>query len=170
MSDTLEIKLKLYPQEIRYQPNDLDNSSEARPVPEHSSTEVQTTQGIVESSIQDSDNSGIPIFIDSDIPVPVMKRYAHHGKRRRAYTEEMFRCQLTDMISRTPLICGHLLWKNRPEELRNHLAEHMKVEEVANLTDSEVLAQYTDAKKIFLKGVSDDPDYTDDDPEGDVDE
>jgi hypothetical protein len=39
------------------------------------------------------------IELTSEIPVP--KRYAHHGKRRRSYTEEMFRCPLVDMISRS---------------------------------------------------------------------
>lgn len=121
------------------------------------------SDGVVLTPIEDSDTprlertDAVPIAIDSDIPV--MKRYAHHGKRRRAYTEEMFRCQLTDMISRTPLICGHLLWKSRPDELRDHLTEHMNVEDVAKLTDSQVLERYTDAKKQFLEGVTDDPDY-----------
>lgn len=134
--------------------NDLDNSRDATPGLEHSTTEVQTTQGIVESSSQASGNSEIPISLESD--VPVMKRYAHHGKRRRAYTEEMFRCQLTDMISRSSLVCNHLLWKNRPDQLRDHLTEHMKVADVMDLTDSQVLERYTDAKKIYLEGVTDD--------------
>ena len=91
------------------------------------------------------------------------RRYARHGKRRRSYTEELFRCQFTDMISRTPLVCNHLLWKSKPQELRDHLLEHMKVAEVLDLSDSQVLAKYTDAKKIYLEGIPEDCDDNDED-------
>lgn len=88
--------------------------------------------------------------------VPVPKRYAHHGKRRRSYTDEMFRCQFTDMISRTPLICNHLLWKGKITELREHLLEHKKLEEVQAMSDDDVRACYMDAKRIFLEGIPED--------------
>lgn len=121
-----------------------------------SETGQETPEGLVvdvsKASTIIEDNP--EVSIDSDIPA--MKRYAHHGKRRRAYTEELFRCQLTDMISRTPLVCNHLLWKNKPEQLRDHLLEHLKVSEVMDLTDSQVLERYTNAKKIYLEGVTDD--------------
>jgi len=101
-----------------------------------------------------------PIELSSEIPPP--KRYAHLGKRRRSYTEEMFRCQFTDMISRTPLVCNALLWKEKIPELREHLETHMKVEEVQAMTDTEVIACYQNAKRIFLEGIPEDVDENED--------
>lgn len=133
--------------------NDLETPRLERTSPD-ASLEDQNALRVAESSETSPVNSENPIQLSSDIPV--MKRYAHHGKRRRSYTEELFRCQFTDMISRSPLICNHLLWKSKPDKLREHLLEHMKVAEVMDLTDSQVLEKYTDAKKIFLEGVTDD--------------
>lgn len=99
-----------------------------------------------------------PIVVSSDIPPP--KRYAHFGKRRRSFTEEMFRCQFVDKISRSDLVCNALLWKNRPAELRQHLLEHLPPEQVVKMSDDEVRQSYTDAKRIFLQGIpEDDEDY-----------
>lgn len=86
----------------------------------------------------------------------VKRPYAHKGKRRRSYTEEMFRCQIVDQISRSTLVCNHLLWRNKPLELREHLTEHMKVAVVMELSDIEVLSYYTDAKKIYLQAIPED--------------
>ncbi len=106
-----------------------------------------------------------PVELTSSVPVP--KRYAHHGKRRRSYTEEMFRCQITHMVSRTPLVCNHLLWKERISELREHLIEHgKKVEDVQSMGDDEVRSYYQNAKRIFLEGI---PDDADDDYEEETD-
>jgi hypothetical protein len=134
--------------------------SEGSEVPSHrSSSEVQDantthTPGLPEfptSLLATSD----PI-LSSNIPAPPAKHYAHRGKRRRSYTEELFRCQFTDMISRTPLVCNHLLWKNRPQELREHLQEHLTLDEVQKLSDDDVLKSYANAKKIYLEGIPED--------------
>jgi len=152
--------------------NDLDSSTnEGSEVPEsistsdakgvsESQTGLEMPEGIpgVTSKVSGTDNPEI----STSIPVP--KRYAHHGKRRRSYTEELFRCQFTDMISRTPLVCNHLLWKNRPTELREHLLEHLKVEDVQKMDDSQVLACYADAKRIFLDGIPEDEDEEEETP------
>jgi len=103
------------------------------------------------------------IELTSAIPVP--KRYAHRGKRRRSYTEEMFRCPFVDMISRTPLVCNHLLFRDKISELRDHLIQHKNVAEVQVMTDDEVRACFIDAKRIFLKGIPEDVDDEDDDLE-----
>lgn len=100
--------------------------------------------------------SSKPLEIISTIPPPTVKRYAHSGKRRRSYTEEMFRCQFTDMISRTALVCNHLLWRNRPDTLREHLLEHLSSDEVAALTDAQVVHKYTKAGKIYLEEIPED--------------
>jgi hypothetical protein len=124
------------------------------------------------SAIGHQDQTGSEIPEGSEIPsketqsdnpeistsIPVPKRYAHHGKRRRSYTDELFRCQFTDMISRTPLICNHLLWRNKPAELREHLKEHLDLDLVNKLTDSEVSQRYSEAKRIFLEGIPEDLD------------
>lgn len=114
-----------------------------------------TVAPVTECCSSQEEQASSPYKIETLEP-PVFKRYAHHGKRRRSYTEEMFRCQFTDMISRTPLICNHLLWKNKPDELREHLLEHLKVEEVQCLTDDQVKQRYADAKRIFLEGIPED--------------
>lgn len=88
--------------------------------------------------------------------IPVMRRYAHHGKRRRDYTDELFRCQFVDMISRTPLVCNHLLWKTKMPELREHLATHIPIDEVTKMSDSEVSDRFSDAKRIFLESIPED--------------
>lgn len=89
-----------------------------------------------------------------DIPPP--KRYAHHGKRRRRFTEELFRCQHVDKISRSDLVCNALLWRNRPEALRAHLQEHIDLDQIAKMSDDEVTNWYTEAKRIFLAGIPED--------------
>ncbi len=113
----------------------------------------------------EADNSEVSTYttVDSDIPMPPMKRYAHHGKRRRSYTEELFRCQFTDMVSRTPLICNHLLWKYQPLQLREHLATHIDPDRVSCMTDDQISQTYTDAKRIFLEAIPEDlePDNSD---------
>jgi hypothetical protein len=130
--------------------------------------DLQSDLGTTEASKPDAaDNQ--EIALSSDHPLPVKKRYAHLGKRRRSYTEELFRCQFTDMISRTPLICNHLLWRNKPLELRDHLKEHMKVEEVDALTDDEISKRYSDAKRIFLEGIPEDEEGDEDGTEEDQD-
>jgi hypothetical protein len=96
---------------------------------------------------------------------PPPKRYAHHGKRRRSYTEEMLRCQYVDKISRSDLVCNSLLWLNRPDELRDHLLEHLSSAEVAKKTDLEVRACFTQAKRIFLEGIPEDSDDEEEDPD-----
>lgn len=95
------------------------------------------------------------------------KRYAHHGKRRRSYTEEMLRCQYVDKISRSDLVCNSLLWLNRPDELRAHLLEHLSSEEVAKKSNDEVRAWFTQAKRIFLEGI---PEDSDDEEEAETDD
>lgn len=114
-----------------------------------------------------SPTRGVATVLTNDIPPP--KRYAHHGKRRRSYTEELFRCQHVDKISKSDLVCNALLWKNRPMELRQHLLEHLSVEKVGNMTDAQILESYTDAKRIFLQGIPEDADE-DQDEEGSEDD
>ena len=92
--------------------------------------------------------------ITSEFPAP--KRYAHHGKRRRRFTAEMFRCPAVDKISRSDLVCGALLWKNRLEQLRAHLSEHLSVAQIENMSDDEVKQWYIQAKKIYLEGIPED--------------
>ena len=103
--------------------------------------------------------------LTSDIPPP--KRYAHHGKRRRKFTEELFRCAHVDKISRSDLVCNSLLWKNRPDELRAHLHEHLTVDEIGKMTDDDVKKWYVDAKRIFLQGIPEDLEEGDEDDEQD---
>lgn len=106
-------------------------------------------------------NAEAPITLTSSVPPP--KRYAHHGKRRRSYTEEMFRCQHVDKISRSDLVCNSLLWRNRPQALREHLLEHLTVDQVEKMTDDEVIKWYSEAKRIFLQGIPEDCDEEDED-------
>lgn len=102
----------------------------------------------------DRSTESLPGDLTSDIPPP--KRYAHHGKRRRRFTEELFRCQFVDKISRSDLVCNSLLWKNRPDELRSHLQEHLTLDQIGRMTDDDVRKWYTDAKRIFLQGIPED--------------
>lgn len=95
------------------------------------------------------------IELTSEIPIP-KKPMRHKGKRRRSYTEEMFRCQFTDMISRTPLVCNHLLWKEKISELRMHLCQHKVLEDVQQMTDDQVRNCYLSAARIHMDGVTDD--------------
>lgn len=97
----------------------------------------------------------------NDIPPP--KRYAHHGKRRRRFTEELFRCQYVDKISRSDLVCNSLLWRNRPEELRAHLLEHLTLDEIGKMTDAQVANWFNPAKKIYLAGIPEDEQEEDED-------
>lgn len=94
------------------------------------------------------------MLIDDSYPAP--KRYGHYGKRRKRYTEEMFRCPFTYMISRSSLICGHLLWKDRVPDLRAHLQEHLELAKVQVMTDSDVIKQYDQAQIISQPGIKDD--------------
>lgn len=115
------------------------------------------------------DDEAIPEPVD-DFPisseVPAPKRYAHYGKRRRSFTDELFRCCHVDKISRSDLVCNSLLWKNRPEELRAHLLEHLTPNEVAKLTDQKVIDWYVQAHFIFLEGIPEDlDDHSEDDTE-----
>jgi hypothetical protein len=112
------------------------------------------------------ENPASPPILDSEIPPP--KRYAHHGKRRRKFTEELFRCPCVDKISRSDLVCNSLLWRNRPDELRAHLQEHLTVDQIGKMTDAEVTKWYVDAKRIFLQGIPEDLEE-DEDPESDTD-
>lgn len=90
------------------------------------------------------------------VDYPTLKHYAHYGKKRKNYEGAMVRCGFTDMISRTPLVCNHLLWRKNPDKLREHLCEHMQVDLVQKMTDYEVLQQYFDAERIFLPGIPED--------------
>lgn len=110
---------------------------------------------------------GFKVILEDSIPPP--RKYAHSGKRRRSYTDELFRCQFVDMISRTPLICNHLLWRNNLPALRDHLAEHMKVEEVQVLTDTQIKEKYAEAKRIFLEHIPEDGDPEEDEEDCDDD-
>ncbi len=105
--------------------------------------------------------------LTSAIPTP--KRYAHHGKRRRSYTEEMFRCQHVDKISRSDLVCNSLLWKNRPATLRAHLLEHISVDKVNKMSEDEVNSWYVNARRIFLAGIPEDLDDDDENAETEED-
>lgn len=107
----------------------------------------------------DSDNTDEDlqeIHITSDLPPP--KRYAHFGKRRRSFTDEMFRCQYVDKISRSDLVCNSLLWKNRDQALREHLTQHILQEEIDKLDNDQVRAWYKNAKKIYLQRIPEDGD------------
>ncbi len=146
----------------------IEMTEEAEGVLDVQGLEVSTgqeTPGSNAEALKDSvgDNSEVSVVSD----IPVMKRYAHHGKRRRSYTDELFRCPIVDMISRTPLVCNHLLWRNKAKELRDHLTEHMKVEDVQKLSDSQVQEHFTEAKRIFLQGIPEDVDDEDSETEGD---
>ncbi len=136
--------------------SDLGDISEGSGSRNHAPTESQSGQETPESSGLEPVNSEV-----SATP-PVAKRYGHFGKRRRSYTEEMFRCQFTDMISRSELVCNHLLWKNRPDDLREHLSLHM---DSKDLTDAQVIEHYIDAKRIHLVGIPEDCDEIEVDPE-----
>jgi len=167
--DTINIQLKLYPKEIVYLPLDqsdkldlkADSCQDATAIGTQGQKVSEIPEGFCTSvGVEPIKSSGkVNPEISTSIPVP--KRYAHLGKRRRSYTEELFRCQFTDMISRSSLVCNHLLWKNRPHELREHLLEHLDVEKVNEMDDAQVLACYADAKRIFLEGIPEDIDEED---------
>ncbi len=128
-----------------------------------STVDPPTGQETPEGSCQLADNPEVSAF-------PVQKRYGHFGKRRRSYTDEMFRCQFVDMISRSELVCNHLLWKSRPDDLRDHLTLHMDLALVQAMSDDDVRQKYTDAKKIFLIGIPEDCDDEIDNEEGDLED
>jgi hypothetical protein len=129
-----------------------------------SAPDESTGDGTPGAADRAPDNSEPRILVTSAVPPP--KRYAHHGKRRRSYTEEMFRCQHVDKISRSDLVCNALLWKDRPRVLREHLLAHLTLDQVGKMTDDEVTRWYVEAKRIFLQGVPEDCDDEEDD-EGD---
>lgn len=98
--------------------------------------------------------------LDNNIPLPEGgKKYSHYGKTR--FKPDLIRCSLSDAISRSTLICNHLLWKSRPAELREHLAEHLSLEAVAGMSDEQVLAHFIPAKRIFLERIPEDGDEDD---------
>jgi hypothetical protein len=99
--------------------------------------------------------------------------YAHFGKRRRRFTEEMVRCPLHGVhlemaLDKDPdrgtltntieakIQCNKLLWVNRPEELRAHLIEHLSEKEVDSLSDDEVRSRFIEAKRSWLPVEDDD--------------
>lgn len=110
------------------------------------------------------------ILADPNAPKPDIKRYAHHGKRRRSYTEELFRCQHTTKVVSDELVCGALLWKNRSKDLRSHLLSHLDLATVQAMSDEQVLQSYTDAKRIFLEALPDDEIFGQDEDDLDEDE
>ena len=101
-----------------------------------------------------------PVVLETGIPGP--KRYAHLGKRRRSYTDELFRCPIVDKISRSDLVCNHLLWRNKLSELREHLATHLDVASVAGMSDIQVQEHYMPAKRIMLQPIPEDGPEEDD--------
>lgn len=134
------------------------------------SDSVSTPVGTDESPADPATSTPGDLTISSDLPTP--KRYAHHGKRRRSYTDELFRCQFVDKISRSDLVCNALLWRNRPQELREHLLEHLPIDQISKMDDDTVRAWYTDAKRIYLQGIPEDidDDQEDEDTESEDDE
>lgn len=96
---------------------------------------------------------------DPNVPRPQIKRYAHHGKRRRSITEDLFRCTFVTKVVSDELSCGALLWKNRPADLRSHLLQHLPLEIVRDMSDTQVSDAYTQAKRIFLEHLPDDAIY-----------
>lgn len=113
------------------------------------------------NSTADASATRVEGFVISDDIAPP-KRYAHFGKRRRSFTEELFRCQYVDKISRSDLVCNALLWRNRPAELRKHLLEHLTKEQVSTMADDQVVAWYVEAKHIMLTEIPEDSDFSDD--------
>lgn len=104
----------------------------------------------------DNEDDDKPVDLVSDIPPP--KRYAHHGKRRRKFTDEMFRCHYVDKISRSDLVCNALLWRSRVDNLREHLKEHISLDVIAKMSDDNVRDWYNPAKRIMLQGIPEDID------------
>lgn len=114
------------------------------------------------------ENKPVAVVLEDSIPAP--KRYGHFGKRRRSYTDELFRCPIIDKISRTDLVCNHLLWRNNLAELRDHLAQHLNLEQVSKLTDSQVREHFTDARRIFLQPIPEDGPSEDQEDDVDVED
>jgi hypothetical protein len=83
---------------------------------------------------------------------------AHKGRRRRKFTQELFRCLHVTEARGRMLPCNALLWRYKPEDLREHLLEHLDENLVLSLTDQEVIQKYSDAARIHLEGVIDDSD------------
>lgn len=110
--------------------------------------------------------------IDDDVPLPEdTKKYSHYGKIRRKDDQLLIRCTLVDSISRSTLICNHLVWRNRPNEAREHLLEHLALEHVSVMSDDEVFDHYINAKRIFLeRAPEDDQDIPDEDEEEEEEE
>jgi hypothetical protein len=134
-------------------------SSEPAPVDHNGSASADSPSnaGDIDNKFDNSET----YLITSDIAPP--KRYAHFGKRRKSFTEEMFRCPHTDKVSRSELICGALLWRNRPEKLREHLLEHLSKQGVHAMSDDQVISWYIDAKHIMLSEIPEDTDFSSDD-------
>jgi hypothetical protein len=98
--------------------------------------------------------------LEDNVPLPEgTKKYSHYGKTR--FKPNLIRCPLVDSISRSTLICNHLLWKNHPAELREHLTEHLSVEVVSAMSDEQVLEYFVPAKRIFLERIPEDGDEED---------
>ena len=97
-----------------------------------------------------------PVVLETGVALTPARRYAHLGKRRRSYTDELFRCPIVDQISRSTLVCNHLLWRDKISELRDHLSTHLNVESVAKMTDAQVREQYTEARCIMLEPIPED--------------
>lgn len=101
--------------------------------------------------------------------VSIPAHYAHFGKRRRRFTEEMVRCPLAGCtleahseeglnLIQTGVQCNALLWTVRIDELRNHLAEHVGKREVDSLSDEEVTSRFIEAKRAWIPLGDDDED------------
>jgi len=78
--------------------------------------------------------------------------YAHAGRRRRKITEELIRCPTVEIVHGQTLPCNALIW-NKPEALREHLAEHRPDSVVRKLTDQEIREWYVEAKTIHQEGI-----------------
>lgn len=81
------------------------------------------------------------------------KVYAHRGKRRKKYTEELFRCQFVTLVGHQTLVCNCLLWKNRSDELRTHLLEHFPSYLVTSLTLQQLTKCYSNASSVWIDGM-----------------
>lgn len=84
------------------------------------------------------------------------KKYSHRGKRHRSITKDLFRCTFVTKVVSDELSCGALLWKNRPQELREHLLSHLPLSAVSAMTDDQVVRCYQQAKQTVLAPMPDD--------------
>ncbi len=77
-------------------------------------------------------------------------------------TENLFRCKLSLVMKGERIPCNALVWRERPDKMREHMIDHMTQEEIDKLSDDEIRAMYIDAARIHQEGIPQDDDDAED--------